>query len=44
MYIGSVFCLCTMCITSAHGGQKRVPDLMGVVLQMIVGRHVALGK
>lgn len=42
-----VFCwhiyLCTTSVLSAHVGQKRVSDTLGVELQMTVSYHVRAG-
>ena len=35
--------LCTMCMSCAHGGQKRASDALGPELQMVVSHPVGAG-
>ena len=41
-----MFCLCTTCGSCAHGGQKKVLDLLGLELQIVVvvSCHVGAGN
>jgi hypothetical protein len=41
MYVFTVCIMCIMCMPGAHGGQKRVLDLLELELQMSVS-HVYL--
>lgn len=37
-------CHCTMCMSGAHGGQKRTVDSLELELQMVGNHHRAAGN
>lgn len=36
--------MCSKCMPSAHGGQKKAPDPLELKLQMVVSRHIGSGN
>lgn len=37
-------CMCTICISGAHGGQKRALNPQEISFQIVVSHHVNVGN